>query len=70
MVLGAPPLEEVEEAFLLVALMEEEEEEHLVLGVVVVAQNHHPLSYSVWISLALISVDFQDAFCTKVVAVP
>lgn len=68
-VLGAALLEEVEEVCLLVVLMEEAEEP-LVPGVVVAAQDHHPLSDSVWLSLALTSVDFEDAVCTKVAASP
>lgn len=68
MVLEVPLSEGVEEASLLVVLMEEVEE--LIGLVVVVAQGHHPLSDSVWPSLALTSVDFEDAVCTKVAVAP
>lgn len=63
---GALPLEEVEEVFLSLALMEEEEEQKKpVPQAEVVAQNHRHRSGCVWIFLALISGDCQDAFCTK-----
>lgn len=63
---GALPLEEVEEVFLSLALMEEEEEQKKPgPQAEVVAQNHHHRSGCVWIFLALISGDCQDAFCTK-----
>lgn len=63
---GALPLEEVEEVFLSLVLMEEEEEQKKpVPQAEVVAQNHHHRSGCVWIFLALISGDCQDAFCTK-----
>lgn len=67
-VLEAPLSEGVEEASLLVVLMEEEEE-LIGLGVVVV-QEYHPLSDSVWLSLALTSADFEDVVCTKVAVAP
>lgn len=68
-VLGAPLLEGVEEVHLLAVLMEEVEEEVLGPGVVA-AQDHHPLSDSVWLSLALTSVDFEDAVYTKAAVAP
>ncbi len=68
MVLGAPLLEEEEELSLLVVLMEEEG--GMFDSGVVAAQDHHPLSDSVWLSLALTSVDFEDVVCTKVAVAP
>ena len=67
MVLGVHLLEGVEEVCFLVVLMEEEGE---VLGLGVAAQSHHCLCDSVWLSPASISVDFEDAACTKVAVVP
>ncbi len=67
MVLEAPLSEGVEEASLLVVLMEEVEE---LIGLVVVVGQGHPLSDSVCSSLALTSVDFEDAVCTKVAVAP
>lgn len=69
MVLGAPLLEGVEEVRLLAVPKEEAEEEALGPGVVA-AQDHHPLSGSVWLSLALTSVDFEDVVCTKAAVAP
>lgn len=68
MVLGAPLLEEVEEECLLVVPMEEGEP--LARGKVVVANDHHPLSDSAWLSLALTSADSEDAVCTTVAVAP
>lgn len=68
MALGAPLLEGAEEVPLLVVLMEEEGEP--LVPRVVEAQDHHHLSGSVWLSLALTSVDFEDVVCTKVAVVP
>ncbi len=70
MVLGAPLLEEVEEASLLVVLMAVEEEEEEPGPKVVVAQDHHSLSDSVWLALALTSVDSEDVVCTRAAVAP
>ncbi len=69
MELGAPLLEGVEEVHLLADLMEEAEEEVLGPGVAA-AQDHHPLSDSVWLSLALTSADSEDVVCTKAAVAP
>lgn len=68
--LGAHLSEGVEEVRLLVVLMVEEEEVRGPGPEVVAAEGHHHLSGSVWLSLALTSVDFEDAVCTKAAAAP
>lgn len=67
MVLGASVLGVVEEVHLLSALTEEAVLRELRL---VGGRDCHPLSGSVWLSLALTSVDFEDVVCTKVAVSP
>lgn len=65
-VLGAPHLVEGVEVCLLNVLIEEEEE--ALFQKAKMAQDHHHLS--VWLFLALASVDSEDAVYTKVVVSP